>query len=392
MSHKPEITLPEVLPIPWRPQNLRGPAATHAKVIIGTMPQEQPRRARELPTDRAAQMGQALSRLRRAALALGAIVIGGTAGYMVLEGWGFLDALYMTMITISTVGYGEVNVLDASGRLWSMALIITGASVLVYATSSFVELVLEGTIRGYFARRRMEDAIGKLNGHYILCGYGRVGRKIAEEFADDGVAFVVIDQEESEVEQCLGDGYLTLRGNASDNAVLVAAGVARAKGLVAALNSDADNLFVTFSARKINPGLRIVARANSEESAVKLKQAGADRALSPFAVEGRRLAAFAIQPEIVDFLDVVAHSKRGLKLSLEEIEVPDDSPLLTDTRARIKAAEQQTGAKIVAVLDESGNLDSAPSANDEILPGTTLIVLGTGEQITRLDRFIEGEL
>ena len=337
-------------------------------------------------------MRRALSRLRKAALALGAIVVGGTAGYMVLEGWGFLDALYMTMITISTVGYGEVNELDTSGRLWSIALIITGASVLVYATSSFVELVLEGTIRGYFARRRMEDAIRKLNGHYILCGYGRVGRKIAEEFANEDVDFVVIDQEESEVERCLDEGYLALCGNASDNAVLEAAGVGRAKGLVAAVDSDADNLFVTFSARRMNPELRIVARANSEESAVKLKQAGADRSLSPYAVEGRRLAAFAVQPEIVDFLDVVAHSKRGLKLSLEEIEVPPDSPLEAGASGRIKAAEQ-TGAKIVAVLDQEGNLDTAPSPNDEILPGTTLIVLGTGEQVGRLDRFIRsGEL
>jgi voltage-gated potassium channel len=333
-------------------------------------------------------MRRALSRLRKAALALGAIVVGGTAGYMVLEGWGFLDALYMTMITISTVGYGEVNALGTPGRLWSMALIITGASVLVYATSSFVELVLEGTIRGYFARRRMEDAIGKLNGHYILCGYGRVGRKIAEEFANEDVDFVVIDEKESEVERCLEDGYLALRGNASDNAVLEAIGIKRAKGLVAAVDSDADNLFVTFSARKMNPELRIVARANSEESATKLKQAGADRSLSPYAVEGRRLAAFAIQPEIVDFLDVIAHNKRGLKLSLEEIEVPAGSPLEAGASGRIKAAEQ-TGAKIVAVLDEEGDLDTAPSPNDEILPGTTLIVLGTGEQVARLDRFIQ---
>lgn len=356
------------------------------------MPEEQLRRDRDLPTDQAAQMRRALGRLRKAALALGTIVVGGTAGYMVLEGWGFLDALYMTMITISTVGYGEVNELDTSGRLWSIALIITGASVLVYATSSFVELVLEGTIRGYFARRRMEGAIDRLNGHYILCGYGRVGRKIAQEFANEDVEFVVIDQEESEVERCLEEGYLALRGNASDNAVLEAAGIKRAKGLVAAVDSDADNLFVTFSARRINPELRIVARANSEESAAKLTQAGADRSLSPYAVEGRRLAAFAIQPEIIDFLDIVAHSKRGLKLSLEEIEVPADSPLGSSTSGRIKDAEQ-TGAKIVAVLDENSNLDTAPSLNDEILPGTTLIVLGTGEQVTRLDRFIRsGEL
>lgn len=305
---------------------------------------------------------------------------------MVLEGWGFLDALYMTMITISTVGYGEVRDLGTAGRLWSIALIITGASVLVYATGSFVELVMEGTIRGYFARRRMEDTIGKLNGHYILCGYGRVGRQVAREFASEGVDFVVIDQQPSEVERCVEEGYLALLGNASDDAMLEAAGVERARGLVAAVDSDADNLFVIFSARRMNPDLRIVARANSEESALKLKQAGADRSLSPYAVEGRRLAAFAIQPEIVDFLDVVAHSKRGLKFSLEEIEVPAGPP--PGAPRTVKAAEQ-AGAKILAVIDEDGDLDTTLSPRDEIPPGITLIVLGTGEQISSLERFIE---
>ena len=355
------------------------------------MPEAQSRRDGELPTDREAQIRRALSRLRKAALALATIIVVGTAGYMVVEGWGVQDALYMTMITISTVGYGEVNPLGTAGRLLSMALIITGASVLVYATGSFVELVLEGTIRGYFARRRMDAEIGKLSGHYILCGYGRVGSRVAREFADADVEFVVIDQRDFEVERCLEQGYLALHGDASNNAVLEAAGVERAKGLVAALDSDADNLFVTFSARNINAELHVVARATSEESADKLKQAGADRALAPYAVEGRRLAAFAVEPEIVDFLDVVAHSKRGLKFSMEEIEVPADSAL-ADTPRQIKAAEQ-TGARIVAVMDPDGNLDTAPSPKDEILPGATLITLGTDKQIECLERFVEsGEL
>lgn len=356
---------------------------------ITAVPETEYSQTREgMPPDRAAQLRRSLDRLRKAALALGGIVVGGTAGYMVLEGWGFLDALYMTMITISTVGYGEVNELDSSGRLWSMALIITGASVLVYATGTFVEMVMEGTIRGYFARRRMEDAIDNLSGHYVLCGYGRVGRRVAREFAAAGVDFVVIDRTPSGVERCVGEGYLALLGNASEDAMLQAAGVERAKGLVAAVDSDADNLFVVFSARRLNPDLRIVARANSEESALKLKQAGADRSLSPYAVEGRRLAAFATQSEIVDFLDVVAHSQRGLKFSLEEIEVPRDLPIPAGASRTVKTAEQ-SGAKVLAVIDEEGNIDSTLSPKDEIPPGTTLIVLGTGEQIAGLERFME---
>src|SRR3712207_4859337 len=218
----------------------------------------------------------ALRRIQSALLALAIIVVAGVVGYMAFEGWSFTDALYMTVITLTTVGYREVRELVTSGPLWTMVLPITGVGTLFYAAVSSVELVVEGTIRGYFGRRRMEAAIGKLEGHQILCGYGRVGRQVAREFALDSVPFVIIEQDPQTVEESLAEGYLTVQGETPDD-VLEKAEIRRAKGLVAAVDSDADNVFVVLSARKINPELHIAARASSDESAAKLEMAGRGR-------------------------------------------------------------------------------------------------------------------
>ena len=332
----------------------------------------------------------ALRRIRSALLALGIITVAGVLGYVVFEGWSFSDALYMTVITLTTVGYREVRTLDASGQLWTMALLVTGVGTLFYAAVSSVELVVEGAIRGYFGRRRMEAAINKLQGHYILCGYGRVGRQVAREFANDGVPFVIIEQDPAIVEECVEEGYLVLLGEASDDDVLEEAGVRRAGGLVAAVDSDADNVFVVLSARKLNPKLHIVARASSDESAAKLEIAGADRTLSPYAVGGRRLASLATQPLVVDFLDIVTRGEKGIEFRLEEFRVPEESSIADQTIGELGIGER-TGAMILALRSEEGRFDTTPSAGDRLRAGDTLIVLGTREQITRLDQLMRGE-
>ncbi len=332
----------------------------------------------------------AVRRIERTLLALGAITVIGVVGYIVFEGWSFTDALYMTVITLTTVGYREVRPLDTTGQLWTMVLLITGVGTLFYAAVSSVELVVEGAIRGYFGRRRMQAAVGKLNGHYILCGYGRVGRQVAREFARDGVPFVVVDQEPGIIEECLVEGYLALLGEASDDTVLEEAGVRRARGLVAAVDSDADNVFVVLSARKLNPKLNIVARASSDESAAKLEIAGADRTLSPYAVGGRRLASLATQPLVVDFLDIVTRGEKGLEFRLEEFGVPEDSFIAGQTIGELRIGER-TGAMILATRNSEGTFDTSPSASDRIRAGDTLIVLGTREQISRLERLMRGE-
>ncbi len=236
----------------------------------------------------------------------------------------------------------------------------------------------------------MEAAIGKLKGHQILCGYGRVGRQVAREFARDGVPFVIIEQDPQMVEECLAEGYLTVLGEASEDDVLKEAGIRRAKGLVAAVDSDADNVFVVLSARKMNPKLHIVARASSDESAAKLEMAGADRALSPYAVGGRRLASLATQPLIVDFLDIVTRGEKGIEFRLEEFGVPEDSFLAGHTIGELRIGER-TGAMILATRNKEGRFDTTPSASDRISAGDTLIVLGTREQVTRLERLMRGQ-
>jgi voltage-gated potassium channel len=332
----------------------------------------------------------AIQRIRRAIGLLAFITVVGTLGYIVLEGWSFIDALYMTIITVGTIGFGEVNTLDTTGRIWTMALIISGVGALGYATTSVVALAVEGTVRGYFRERRMRTEIDKLNAHYVLCGFGRVGRQVAQEFTIDNVPFVVVDQDPTKIEDCLERGFRAVLGEASDDAVLEEAGTRRARGLVAAVDSDADNVFVVLSARKINPDLHIVARASSDESAAKLEIAGADRTLSPYAVGGRRLAALATQPLIVDFLDIVTRGEKGIEFRLEEFVVPKESPLANHTIGELQIGEK-TGAMVLAIRTSEGKFDTTPSAQDEIHPGDTLIVLGTNDQVTRLEALLRGK-
>ncbi|MDQ4063531.1 MAG: potassium channel protein [Actinomycetota bacterium] len=332
---------------------------------------------------------EAVRRIRLAVMALLLIIVVGTFGFVLLEGWSFIDALYMTVISVSTTGYGEINPLDTSGRWWAMTLIIAGVTAFGYATTSLVALAVEGTVRGYFRERRMRTEIDKLTGHYILCGFGRVGRQVAREFTRDGVPFVIVDNDPQKVEECLSEGYPTLVGEASDDANLEEAGVQRARGLVAAVNSDAANVFVVLSARKINPALHIVARASTDESAAKLEIAGADRTLSPYAVGGRRLASLATQPLVVDFLDIVTRGEHGIEFRLEEFGVPKESPLANHTIAEIQIGEK-TGAIVLAIRTPEGRFDTTPSTQYTLHSGDTLIVLGTREQVGRLEVLMHG--
>ena len=331
----------------------------------------------------------ALRRVQSAVLALVVITVVGVFGYVVFEGWSFTDALYMTVITLTTVGYREVRALDTSGQLWTMLLLITGVGTLFYAAVSSVELVVEGTVRGYFGRRRVQAAISRLDGHYILCGYGRVGMQVAREFAADDVPFVVVEQDQDVMEECLAEGNLALLGEASDDEVLQEAGILRAGGLIAAVDSDADNVFVVLSARKLNHRLHIVARASSEESAAKLEIAGADRTLSPYAVGGRRLASLATQPLVVDFLDVVTRGEKGIEFRLEEFFVPEDATIAGRTIGELEIGAR-TGAIVLAIRATEGTFDTTPSADVRLRAGDTLIVLGSRGQTERLEHLMRG--
>ena len=346
--------------------------------------------ARSSVTGRAYEPFRALRGVRNAILLLVAVVTIGTVGYMVFEGWGFLDAFYMTVISITTAGYNEVRQLDTSGRLWTMLVLVSGIGILFYGIVAFVELAVEGTIQRYLGRRRMDSRISKLKDHYVLCGYGRVGRRVAEELAEEGVSFVVSRERTStrNAEECAEHGYLELLGDASEDEVLEAANVGRAKALITALDSDAANVFITLSARKMNPDLFIVSRADSEENAAKLEIAGADRTLLPYSVGGRRLASLATRPSVVDFLDVVSRGNHDIEFRLEEFSVDKNSPLAERAIGDIDVFGR-SGARILAIVREGRNFTANPTAEDRISSGDTLVLLGTPEQIGRLQDLVE---
>ena len=333
----------------------------------------------------------ALRRIARAVVLLAGVILIGTLGYMVFERWSFFDSLYMTVITMGSIGFEEVRDLsnNPSGRVWTMVLILAGVGTVAYAVSSLVQMLVEGTVTGYFRRRRMEKMIDRLSGHYLVCGFGRVGREVAAEFRAEDIPFVVIDQQEAVIRECEELGYLALLGNAADDDVLATAGVSRARGLVAAVDSDADNVFVVLSARQANPKLHIVARTDSDESANKLKTAGADRTLSPYAVGGRRLARLAVHPSVVDYLDIVSHREQGLDFRLEELQIGNRSGAETRRIGELRDIEEQAGARILAIKHSDESFNVTPSEQDEVVPGDSLIVLGSPEQVRRMEALIE---
>jgi voltage-gated potassium channel len=225
------------------------------------------------------------------------IVSIGVIGYMVIERWSFIDALYMTILTITTVGYGEVHTLSQGGRVFSVVLMVGGVGGALYTLSLFIQYLLEGQFGITLRRRRMKTEIAKLKEHFILCGYGRMGQEIAHTFNDEGIAFVVIENSQESAARAGEDGYLYLQGDATNDEVLKEARIESARGLVAAVGSDVDNTFITLSARGLCPGLFITARACSPGVEGKLKRAGANRIVSPHNIGGRRMAMLALHPE-----------------------------------------------------------------------------------------------
>lgn len=319
-----------------------------------------------------------LRRMRFGLVALGLVTGLGTVGYVAL-GFDVLDALYQTVTTISTVGFREVEPLSATGKAFTMALILMGVGTALYTFGTLLEVLVEGHLRDLFGRRRMErDIVGMAN-HVIICGWGRVGRAIAQYIAPAGTPLVVIDRNPDRIAQV---PYPYVQGDATDDTVLDQAGIDRARVLVAALDTDAGNLFVTLSSRTMRPDLTIIARARTDSSESKLLRAGADRVVNPQRIGGQRMAAFAVQPHVVEFLDVVMHDG-SLEFRLEEVPVSSDSPLaghsLRDAHIR-----DRTGALVLAMRDSGGSFMANPPPEQLIEPGHILIAIGTSPQLAAL--------
>ncbi|MFC1860464.1 potassium channel family protein [Chloroflexota bacterium] len=317
--------------------------------------------------------------------ALAIIIASGAIGYVIIEGWSFIDALFMTVITITTVGYEEVHPLSAGGRAFSIFLIVGGISSAIYVSTSIIQFIIEGELGITLGRRRMERRMVKLKDHFILCGYGRVGQEIARIFTEEGVPFVIIDKDPEGIATANKDGHLHVLADATDDETLKEAGIERARGLVVAVGSDADNVYITLSARGLRPDLFVEARASSSKAETKLKKAGATRIISPYSLGARRMAELALRPGIVDFIDTIV-SRRGQEFELENIAIDNDSALVGLTVAE---ARQRTKAAILAISRKRGKMVANPSAEETIQAGDILITLGTREQLTALEEICE---
>jgi voltage-gated potassium channel len=330
------------------------------------------------PTERAAELVRLpIGRhIRTWVVAVVAAVVIGTAGYMAFEGWPFGDAVYMTVITMTTVGYREVRELDGSGRLWTMLVSVAGVAIIFGSIGIVAESILSEAASGRREKRRMADAVGGLRDHFILCGYGRVGMTVARELRHAGIPMVVIDTNPESVAVAAADGFLVVEGDATSDAILDQARIEVARGLITTVDSDANNVYVTLSARARNPRLLIVARANQEGAEGKLLQAGADRVVSPYTRAGRQIAELATRPRVADFIDY-ALSHGELAFTIEEVEVAAGGPL----EGRTVGALAEDGIHALAIVHGPKDYEPNPRPDRALRAGDSLIVSGTAETL-----------
>jgi len=329
---------------------------------------------------------------RRLALLTSAVLILlliGTAGFTLIEGWPIGDALYMTLITVTTVGYREVHELSRAGRVFNSVLIVFGVSTLFFAIGVLTQALIAVELGEIFGRKRSRRMIEQLREHYIVCGFGRVGRAAAEELRRAGVPFVVVDRNPERVERALRAGMLALNADSTRDETLKEAGVERARGLIAALATDADNLFVILSAKTLNPMLNVAARVGEEEAEEKLRRAGADTVFAPYANAGHLLALSLLRPHVVRFLDVTTGSM-GLEVGIEQVRVAQTSELVSRSLKQIQV-RRDLGVIVLAIRKASGKMVFNPPADAVIEAGDFLIVMGEHANLRRLEALAAGQ-
>jgi len=321
------------------------------------------------------------SRFLKWVIALLLLLSVGTLGYVVIEGWNLFDALYMTVITIATVGFGEVHPLSTGGRVFTIILTLGGVGTAFYILNSLVKATLEGEF-GIFRRRRMEARIKKLNNHFILCGYGRVGEAIASTLKQQKADFIVIDHSLNSYTRAVQQDCLTIMDDATSHDVLTRAGIEKASSLITAFGDDADNTYAVLTARELNPRLTIIARANNNDAAKRLKQAGASHIILPEVIGGVQMARLALRPTIVQFIETVLSGKEG-EFLVEEVYIGEGSTL---TGMTIKDIEERfSGVRILAVREKDGDLIINPRLATLVESGGSLTAFGTMEQLQAIE-------
>jgi voltage-gated potassium channel len=311
------------------------------------------------------------------------LAIGGTAalivwamgivGYMTIEGFSFLEAVYQTITAVTTAGFGEINPLGSGGRIFTIVIIILGVIVILYVLTAVMQIAVEGELENMLGVRRMKGKIEALRDHYILCGFGRVGEEIVRDFIARDVPFVIVDSNPDAIERARKQDYLLLEGDASSDATLLEAGIQRARCLLAASDSDSGNTYIVLTAKALNPHLFVVARAGLAASTTPMLRAGADRVISPYSIGGRRMALSALQPLMVDFIDTLAAGHHGEQI-LAELEASEESGLAGMT---IEGCFQACPAATVLALQKAnGAIQVGPRGNTVLELGDRLIVLG----------------
>ncbi len=318
--------------------------------------------------------------------AIALILAGGTLGFVLIDHYPPFDAFYMTLITISTVGYSEVHPLSHAGRVFNSFLIFFGVTIMLLAVGGMTQAIIELELNQYFGKRRNKKMIDQLHDHYIVCGFGRVGRGAAHELQRTGVPFLVVDKNEERVDWAIRAGMLAVLADATDDATLKDSGVVRAKGLIATLQSDAENLFVILSAKALNPALQVAARIASEQSEKKMRLAGADYVFAPYDMTGNRMAQVMLKPHVFQFIDFTTKGM-GLEVGIEQVQVPAksefESKSLLETQIR-----KELGIIVLAIRKSDGRMLFNPAPEDEIEAGDYLIVMGEPGNLQRLERIV----
>jgi voltage-gated potassium channel len=311
----------------------------------------------------------------------------GTVGFRVIEGYSLFDAFYMTLITITTVGYQEIHPLSRTGRIFNSFLIFFGVSAMFFAVGAMTQTIIELQLQDRYGKRRIKRVIMQMKDHYIVCGFGRVGRNAAFELQKAGVPFLVIDRNEQRVERATQAGMTALMADATRDETLREAGVLRARGFIAALATDAENVFVILSAKTLNPHLTVVTRASEEDAEQKLRRAGADTVFSPYSIAGHRLAQALIRPHVVQLIDFAGRTM-GLDVTMEQLRVTAESEFAAKKLGDL--ARRESGVIVLAISKSDGRMIFNPARETEVAAGDVLIVMGEQPSLRALEGLLTG--
>ena len=316
------------------------------------------------------------------------LVILGTAGYYFLEGWDLLECFYFTVVTLTTVGYGDLYPQTTEGKLFTVLLVFFGVGTMLYTVALVAETFVEGRLRDILGRGKLQKIIDKMHHHYIIAGCGRIGHLICRELKQEGVPFLVIDDDPLVMQKVAEEGFVYYKGDATDDKTLIDAGVKRAKGIVCVLPKDAQNLYVILTAKELNPSIYILSRSEDEASEHRLLRAGADRVMSPYTLGGVRMAMAILRPAMLDFIEITTR-RQSLELRMDEMPVCDGSALIGKSLEESEI-RQRYGLIIVAVKKDSGKMIFNPVAGYIIQSGDKLIALGEEENVSKLSQVCQG--